>query len=185
MTAESFDFSGSTAIPGLKYYRAMANGTIWSEPRKGAGKHWKKMKPVPYNGYHMVLLRDGGTPKQERMVHILILRAFVGYAPLEKPYACHRNDVGTDNRLENLYWGDAKDQVADMVRNGKINPPRGTRAARCVLDDDDVIELRRRHANGEHINVAAEANRRGVSDQTIYNILRYKRWRHLPPPQAS
>jgi hypothetical protein len=53
-----------------------------------------------------------------RYVHRLVAEAFHGAAPEGKPMALHRNDDKTDNRAENLYWGDAADNMKDMLRNG-------------------------------------------------------------------
>lgn len=38
-------------------------------------------------------------------VHRLVCEAFHGPPPDPKSQACHKNDVGTDNRAENLEWG--------------------------------------------------------------------------------
>lgn len=51
-------------------------------------------------------------------VHRLICEAFHGPAPEGKPWALHRNGQHQDNRPGNLYWGDAQDNVDDMMRHG-------------------------------------------------------------------
>ena len=38
-------------------------------------------------------------------VHRLVCEAFHGPPPDPKSMACHKNDIGTDNRAENLEWG--------------------------------------------------------------------------------
>jgi hypothetical protein len=49
-------------------------------------------------------------------VHRLVLDAFVGPCPDGKE-CCHLNDIGTDNRLENLRWDVHKANARDQVRN--------------------------------------------------------------------
>lgn len=58
-------------------------------------------------------------------VHILILEAFVGPCP-EGMQACHRNDIGDDNRLSNLRWDTPSQNAFDRVRNGNHPQARQT-----------------------------------------------------------
>lgn len=51
-------------------------------------------------------------------VHQLVCHAFHGPRPPHR-MACHENDIKTDNRAENLYWGTAQDNLRDMHRNKK------------------------------------------------------------------
>ena len=60
-----------------------------------------------------------GDFRVDRGVHQLLLLAFVGPPPEGKPFACHKNDIPDDNRLENLYWGSPGDNIADLIRNGR------------------------------------------------------------------
>lgn len=53
------------------------------------------------------------------LVHHLVLQGFVGSRP-DGMEACHRNDIGDDNRLANLYWGTRQQNIADR----KINERR-------------------------------------------------------------
>jgi len=55
-----------------------------------------------------------------RYIHHLVLEAFVGPRP-PGTECCHRNDIKTDNRLENLRWDTSSANMYDRVRNG-IHP---------------------------------------------------------------
>jgi hypothetical protein len=60
---------------------------------------------------------DGGSPVSMLVARVVLL-TFVGPHPdPEKKNACHRNDVCSDDRLENLYWGSHKDNRLDALRN--------------------------------------------------------------------
>ena len=65
--------------------------------------------------YSLKLAKDG--VKTGHDTHVLVLRAFKGERP-ESMEACHRNDVPTDNRILNLYWGTKSQNMKDSYRNG-------------------------------------------------------------------
>lgn len=55
--------------------------------------------------------------QRKRRVHRLVLEAFVGPCP-PGLQGLHENDVPSDNRLSNLYWGTPGQNMRDRVRNG-------------------------------------------------------------------
>lgn len=65
-------------------------------------------------GYHKVCL----SRRQWRKVYLLVLEAFVGPRP-PGMVGCHRDDVGTNNRLTNLRWDTISSNQKDRVRNGR------------------------------------------------------------------
>lgn len=75
------------------------------------------LKPRNNSGHHMVTLSDTKFKRKDLLVHRLVLLTFVGEPPPGHE-ACHRNDIGTDNRLANLYWGTRSENVYDQIRNG-------------------------------------------------------------------
>jgi hypothetical protein len=76
------------------------------------------------------LIPDAGGSVRNFLVARAMLLAFVGPPPNGKNRACHRNDVPTDDRIDNLYWGSASDNVLDAVRNGRSN---GSRRVRTLI----------------------------------------------------
>lgn len=100
-------------IKDYSNYIICCDGTIFS-------KYWnryEKLTPIYYNGYARVVLSKN---KQLTyyFVHRLIGEHFLPN-PDNKPNVCHKNDIKTDNRLTNLYWGDQKDNMEDKFRNGR------------------------------------------------------------------
>lgn len=74
--------------------------------------------PVAAGRDHCVvnLCRDG--EQRTHYVHRLVLEAFVGpCSPGQE--ACHANDIGWDNRLDNLRWDTSLANSLDAVINGK------------------------------------------------------------------
>lgn len=83
-------------------------------------KKGRVLRPGPSNYGHLSVVLGR---RQTRMVHDLVLRAFVG-APPPKHECCHNNGDPTDNRLENLRWGTRSQNNADAVlhqRKGKLS----------------------------------------------------------------
>ena len=72
-------------------------------------------------GYVQYAIPDPARPgKRLRFyLHHWVLTAFVGAKPFKGALARHKNDVPTDNRLENLEWGTRSQNQHDSFRNGK------------------------------------------------------------------
>lgn len=83
------------------------------------------------------LSKDGKRTK--RRVHVMVLESFVGPRPAGM-VACHENDIGSDNRVENLRWDTQKGNIENMVRLGGHAGQRKTHCPRGhALSDVNVI----------------------------------------------
>jgi hypothetical protein len=88
------------------------------EPGKGLYARKGRVLTAVANwaGYHRVLLYKRGRRKL-RLVHHLVLEAFVGARP-EGMDGCHENGIRDDNRVENLRWDTKSGNMKDKVRHG-------------------------------------------------------------------
>lgn len=105
--------------PGWESRYQVSNlGRVRSKDSVRGGQRGRIMKPtVSSRGHYKVRLTDG--PRREQgQVHRMVCQAFYGAPPKDKPLALHRNGNALDNRVENLYWGDAFDNMRDAVRHG-------------------------------------------------------------------
>lgn len=123
-------------IHGYPGYEVSDRGQIRSLDREVASR-WGT--PRPLKGRILTQVMAGGTGKRhyractlyrdrkpnQLLVHILVLETFVGRRP-EKLYGCHRDDDTDNNRIENLYWGTARQNARDMVNNGSCSKSRIT-----------------------------------------------------------
>lgn len=125
------------------------------------------------NGYVGVRLCVSGK-KHWKLVHRLILEAFVGPCP-KGMESLHGNGVRSDNRLDNLKWGSKRSNMLDRDRHGTT--ASGERNGRSRLTNDQVREIKAALSAG--VTRAALAARFGVGWTTIDNIAAGRRWQHV------
>ena len=121
------------------------NGEVWEEYEvsnygnvrsvkvdKHSKKHNKTIKPTTLkNGYLQVLMRKNGKRKQF-LVHRVVAYTWIeNDEPLTKTQVNHKNEIKTDNRVENLEWLSPKDNThygTGMERKAKTQGKR----VKCV-----------------------------------------------------
>ncbi len=109
----------------------------------------------------------------QRLVHRLILEAFVGPCPRGKE-SCHFPDRNpTNNRLENLRWDTHAANGRDMALHGTAGARRLTVA--------DIIAIRR--LRERRIPVAVVADWFGICQGYVWQIASGKRWPHVAMPE--
>jgi hypothetical protein len=101
----------------------------------------------------------------------LILMAFKGL-PKDGEFCCHNNNDPSDNRIENLRWGDQKDNMRDRTARGKYF--KGEDHVMSKLSNDQIREIR----NLNELN-SVLAKRYGVDNSTIGRIKKNKTWKHV------
>lgn len=78
----------------------------------------EQWRPIPgHEGSYLHVLLCSPGVQLSRHVHTLVLEAFVGPRP-PGMFACHENDIPSDNRVENLRWDTPRANRLDSVRNG-------------------------------------------------------------------
>jgi len=170
-------------LPNDPGYRVGSDGTVWtclvrsgkSKTGRGSGvvpgEHWRQLRPASQpNGARYVSIR-----RRSRLVHHLVLEAFVGPCP-DGMECCHLDDDRTNNRLENLRWDTHRSNCADALRNGK--QARGERHGNAKVTADVVRALRADYAGGG-VTVAELADRHQVSLAQAARIIRREHWSHI------
>lgn len=133
----------------------------------------RSIKPSIPRGYACVTLAKGGT-KHTRMLHRLLAQAFIPN-PSNKPQVNHKNGAKTDNRLKNLEWMTAKENMrhsSDILRN-----QHGCNNKMSVLTDENVRFIRKLVTEG--MSCPKIATLTGVSDTTIRDIKNRKSWKFV------
>lgn len=113
--------------------------------------------------------------KRTVLVHRLVAEAFLGPCP-DGHIVCHGPGGPLDNRLENISYGTySKNTGEDRRRDGTI--PRGSRSGVAKLNEEQVLEIKRRTAAGE--SRASLARAFGVRPENISHIALGRNWSWL------
>jgi hypothetical protein len=168
---------GFLAIDGFPGYAVGPSGSVISR-RKGS---WKPMKPILKKHGYMQVVLSRGDEQHTRLVHRLVLEAFVGPAPSEHE-CCHDDGNRTNNAISNLRWDTRKNNQSDIERHGTRNAPRGERSGSAKLTEEQVREVFRLRKSG--LLQKEIAKRLGVIRQTIGLILSGKNWPHIFEEQS-
>lgn len=116
---------------------------------------------------------DGKTAYAHRVAWVLI------HGPIPEDLdVLHTCDNPPCCNPAHLFLGTHADNMRDRERKGRHNAPHGEKSGTSKLNDALVATIRERYRNGE--TVAALASDVGVVYSTIYVIVTYKRWKHVP-----
>lgn len=110
----------------LPLTRALSGGGTIDVPRFLRGR---LLRPGTVKSGHQIVILGRGNG---RLVHKLVLEAFVGPAP-QGYEACHGDGDPKNNALSNLRWGSRSDNVQDRLAHGKT--PSGL----CTAD---VVQIK-------------------------------------------
>lgn len=129
------------------YYWISRCGRVWSDKKYRTSGRWLKQY-VKASGHSVIELTLEGKPFQEG-IHILVAQAFLGPAPLDKPWVLHKKsdrDIygALSNHVDNLYYGNRNDNTEDRTREGKWleNRPKGSENHFSKLNELQVKEIK-------------------------------------------
>ena len=111
-------------------------------------------------------------------VHRLMWTIFYGSIPRGgQRFICHTCDNPKCVNPDHLRLGNNKDNVTDCFLKGR--GARGEKFPQAKLTENNVMEIRRRSANGETLDALAAAF--GVSQTTISYVKNGIKWKYLCP----
>ena len=141
------------------------------------GKVLKPQAPEAGPGalYQRVLLHSGGK-KQHRLVHHLVLEAFVGPRP-EGYVTNHRNFDPRDNRLSNLEWVTQRSNLEYSKADGRLHHS-GEKNHHSRFTAEDILLMRRLAKNG--MSKYAIARQFNTPRAYVQRIIKRQFWAHLP-----
>ena len=164
-------------VSDLGHVRSLDREVTVSMPYGTTVRHYPSRLLDGYvrdDGYPEVTLCRQGK-RHKRMVHLLVLAAHAGPCPPDQE-ARHGPAGKLDASLANLCYGTRAQNVGpDRVRDGQDN--RGERQGSHKLTEEQVLEIRRRRAEGAELQPLAEMF--GVTFQTISNVCTGRSWSWL------
>lgn len=169
-------------VPEHPSYEVSNHGQVRRRYAKGRWKAGHILRPgQSHSGHLYVIITNGDGLARKQFVHRLVAAAFVGPCPFEGAYVLHHDDVPTNNRPENLYWGDHSQNVKDARLNRKSpgevsqqSAQPGEENSSAILSVDDVLEIKKRLAQG--LCGSCLARLYGVKKETIYSIAKRRTW---------
>lgn len=94
--------------------------------------------------------------------------------------ACHTCDNRRCANPDHMWLGTSAENMQDMHRKGRANHstrPRGENQSKAKLTESQVLEIRRRHSEGEQ--GAKLAREYYVKKEAIYKIVNRQTWKHV------
>ena len=143
---------------------------VSTEGRIKNGITGRVLKPqTSARGYLSVQLGRG----VRHYVHRLVAYAFIMNEE-DKPEVAHNNGITGDNRVANLRWATAKENMADKKRHGTHG--EGEQHSCAKLSEEDVRTIRAYQGHQGEL-----AKRYNVSEATVSMLKHGKTWKHLTP----
>lgn len=116
-------------IPGYPGYHISKRGKIysrWDVNGKGilSKRYHLKQPHLNKKGRYIIGLSQPGIGTTKWLVHRLVALVYLPN-PEELPYVCHKDNVPTNNSVNNLYWGTQKDNMSQASKDGRMIQAKG------------------------------------------------------------
>lgn len=161
-------------IPGFEgRYAVTEDGRVWSYPKKGGSIDGMWLKSGMFTGYPTYYLRKDSVT-QCLLAHRLVAMTYL-MNPKSFPQVNHKNGIKTDNRVENLEWCTAKENMQHAFKNKLIPIIGGEQNKHSKLTWNEVRKIRGLHFGG--VSQCKLAKLYKVTQPTIWNIVKNITWK--------
>jgi len=147
--------------------------TTWVNGAKPVGR---ALGYTLQNGYREVTIYDKDHNRRTKLIHQLVMEAFVGPCPVDREIN-HKDGNKRNNNLDNLEYVTASENILHAHRTGLIKVARGQQAGQAILTNRQVRRIRERHAQG--VSMSSIARRLKIGLSTVSDIINRKTWDHI------
>ena len=169
-------------VPGLEDLFIVSNeGTIFSVRTE------KVLKTRTSNGYEVLATKIGGRNGVARLfrVHRLVCEAF-HENPQHRDFVNHIDCNKKNNKVCNLEWVTAKENMQHAKENNLLVSCQGTDKVNSKLTELDVLRIKNFYIPRHNIYSARRlAKLYGVEKTVIKNIIKGERWHHVPAAKQN
>lgn len=156
---------GNLDCIGCPNYHVTKNGKVYSNYK---GKGWVKLplNRIKNNGYVIVSIRDTNGYRYTYNIHQLVALVYVPN-PNNHKYVCHKDNIRTHNHYKNLYWGTAKENTQQCIRDGRF------KFSDTKLSRPDILQLLYEYDTG--MIKAKLARKYGISPMLVYKYIKKRK----------
>lgn len=167
-------------LPAMPLYGVTDTGQVWSKIKpgrsRGVSSDWHALRQtMTGKGYLSVTICVEGSHRR-LYVHRLVWEAFRGPI-LDRLEVNHIDGNKQNNQLSNLELVTSSANKIHAYLTGLRLPRRGSNNPRAKLDEESVVELRRRAGAGESVRSLAHVF--GLSHQAARSAVRGSTWKHV------
>lgn len=129
-------------------------------------------------GYNKVSFRyktNNGKKLKNALVHRLVAEAFVPN-PSRLKTVNHKNGIKTDNKVENLEWLSAEDNLRHAISIGIKIGPKSEGAFGVKLNREKILEIRELYKTNTPKEISEIY---GISEMHVYAIKNKRVWKNI------
>jgi hypothetical protein len=169
-------------IKQFPLYEASENGEIKTFNWKNKGKE-AIMKPAnDACGYLRTMLKNEEGKFCTIKVHRIIAQTFIPN-PENKPQVNHKNGIRSDNRVINLEWCTASENIKHSFNFLNRDRKYGEKNPAAKISEKDVIEIRKNYVYGKKSKQGKTKKELAKEYNTTFGIIKSivlnKTWKHL------
>lgn len=137
------------------------------------GNLWSKVNGYKQSGYIKASLASPEGIKYTK-IHQIVARNFLSN-PNNLPHVCHIDGDGTNNNVDNLYWGTPKENEADKERHGRRQHGEDRSLAKLCEKQVRVAK----HCINLKVPSSIISKMLNVTPTVIWQIARGISWKHI------